>query len=123
MGDRDVDKARRLLNEDPLEDLPLEAIAWIWQVLIDDPGSSEELDAMRKLAEQVYGLQISSTTTVRDFVTEYDEISSQVQAVLVGAVAGQPVFRGGVAEVTVSMPAAEVWSVVHQHMLIVERRG
>ena len=82
-----------------------------------------ELDAMRKLAEQVYGLQITSNTTVRDFVTEYDEIVGQVEAVLVGAVPGEPAFTGEMATITVSMPAAEVWSVVHQHMLIVERRG
>ena len=82
-----------------------------------------ELDAMRKLAEQIYGLEISSATTVRDFVTESDEIAGQVQAVLAGVVPAEPSFSGDMATVTVSMPAAEVWSVVHQHMLIVERRG
>ncbi len=82
-----------------------------------------ELDAKRKLAERIYGLQISSTTSVRDFVTEYDEIASQVDATLADAVAGTPVFSGDVASVTVSIPAAEVWTVVHQHMLIVQRRG
>ena len=82
-----------------------------------------QLDAMRKLAEQIYGLTISSNTTVRDFVTEYDEIATQVQGVLTGAVAEEPVFSGDVARVTVSLPAAKVWSVVHQHMLIIERRG
>ncbi|UCE61083.1 MAG: hypothetical protein JSU63_04900 [Phycisphaerales bacterium] len=82
-----------------------------------------ELDAKRKLVEQVYGLQISSNTSVRDFVTEYDEISAQVSAVLANAVAGAASFEGGVATVTVSLPAADVWTVVHQHMLIIERRG
>jgi hypothetical protein len=81
------------------------------------------LDAMRKLAEQVYGLTITSETSVRDFVTEYDDIATQVDAVLTGAVADEPVFSSDVAEVTVSLPAAEVWSVVNQHMLIVKRRG
>ncbi|MCP4245773.1 MAG: hypothetical protein GY778_01870, partial [bacterium] len=37
-----------------------------------------ELDAKRKLAEQVHGLRIDSSTLVRDFVTEYDEVRSQV---------------------------------------------
>jgi len=82
-----------------------------------------ELDAKRKLAEQIYGLQISSNTSVRDFVTEYDEIQTQVNAVLAGAVAGAATYDGGVATVTVSIPAADVWSVVHQQMLIVQRRG
>lgn len=82
-----------------------------------------EMDAMRKLAEQIYGLQIESSTTVRDFVTQHDEISTQVQAAIAGAVAGSPVFGDGTATVTVSLPAADVWSVVHQHRLIVERRN
>ncbi len=82
-----------------------------------------ELDAMRRLAEQVYGLTISSDSTVREFVTEYDEIVTQVEAVLAGAVGEGPVFSGEIARVTVSLPAAEVWSVVHQHMLVVKRRG
>ena len=33
-----------------------------------------EADCYRKLAEIVYGLQLSSSTYVRDFVTENDEI-------------------------------------------------
>ncbi len=82
-----------------------------------------ELDAKRRLAEQVYGLTIESSTSVRDFVTQYDEIGTQVDAVLIGAVAEPAVYEGGVASVKVSLPAADVWSVVHQHMLIVERRG
>ncbi|MGB2984566.1 MAG: hypothetical protein WBE26_01675 [Phycisphaerae bacterium] len=82
-----------------------------------------ELDAMRKLAEQVYGLTISSNTTVRDFVTDNDRIATQVEAVLAAAVTEEPVFSGDIASVTVSMPVADVWSVVHQQMLIIERRG
>ncbi len=69
MGDRDVDKARRLLNEDPLEELPLDAIAWIWQVLIDDPGSSEELEAIRK---QINNRAVE-TAGAANFTTSYDD--------------------------------------------------
>ena len=82
-----------------------------------------ELDAKRKLAEQIYGLTLTSDTTVRDFIAEYDDITTQVDAVISGAVASVATFDGAVATVTVSIPAADVWSVVHQHMLIVERRG
>jgi len=82
-----------------------------------------ELDAMRRLAEQIYGLTISSNTTVRDFVTQNDEIATQVEAVLAGAVADEPTFSENKASVTVSIPAADVWSVVHQQILITERRG
>jgi hypothetical protein len=82
-----------------------------------------ELDAMRKLAEQIYGLQIQAGTTVRDFVTQHDEINTQVQAVLAGAVTSEPTFVAGAATVTVTLPAADVWRVVHGHMEVVQRRG
>ncbi len=80
-------------------------------------------DAMRKLAEQIYGLQIQSGTTVKDFITQHDEIRTQVDAVLAGAVSGEASFTDGMASVTVSILAADVWSVVHEHMKIVQRRG
>ena len=82
-----------------------------------------ELDAKRKLAEQIYGLTLTSDTTVRDFVTEHDDITTQVDAVISGAVASVALFDGGVATVKASILAADVWSVVYQQMLIVERRG
>lgn len=82
-----------------------------------------QLDAMRKLAEQIYGLTISSETTVRDFVTENDEINAHVDAMLAGAVSEEPVFSGDLASITVSLPAGDVWSVLHQHMLVIGRRG
>ncbi|QDV91083.1 hypothetical protein RAS2_21730 [Phycisphaerae bacterium RAS2] len=43
------------------------------------------LDGYRRLAEQVWGLRIDSETTVRDFVTQSDEIRTQVEAFLRGA--------------------------------------
>ncbi len=81
------------------------------------------LDALRQLAERIYGLQVDSSTTVRDFVAQYDEISTQVEAVLAGAVAGDPVFEAGVARVAVSVPAAQVWSVVNDQIRTSARRG
>ena len=78
---------------------------------------------MRRLAEQIYGLTVSSNTTVRDFVAQNDEIAAQVEAVLAGAVADEPTFTADSASITVSIPAADVWSVVHQQILITERRG
>ncbi len=82
-----------------------------------------ELDAMRKLAEQIHGLQISSNTTVQDFVTQHDEIRSQVQAVIAGAVIGDPEFVDGVARVTVSIGGAEVWQVINSQLVIESRRS
>jgi len=81
------------------------------------------MDAFRLIAEQVQGLLIDANTTVRDFVTEHDEIRASVDAVITGAVEEDVEFTGDSFRVTVSIPAADVWSVVHQHMLVVQRRG
>ncbi len=48
MGDRDVAKARRLLDDAGLEELSLEAVAWLWQVLDDDPSSAADVEAIRR---------------------------------------------------------------------------
>ena len=42
-------------------------------------------DAMRKLAERIKGLHITSETTVKDFVAESDQIQTAMQAFLMGA--------------------------------------
>lgn len=44
-----------------------------------------QADALRKLAEQVYGLRVDAQTTVRDFVAESDTIKTEVMAFLRGA--------------------------------------
>lgn len=72
-----------------------------------------ELDAKRKLAEQIAGLEIRSATTVRDFVTERDDIATQVQAILVGASVTNTEFTGDSAVVTVSVSGMEVWGALN----------
>jgi len=71
MGDRDVDQARSLFHEDPIEDLPIDAVAWIWQVLIDDPNSSEELDTIRRFVNN----HAVETPGAANFITSYDDQS------------------------------------------------
>lgn len=44
-----------------------------------------KVDAMRNLLEQAYGVTISSRTTVRDFVTQNDNIRARVDAFIRGA--------------------------------------
>lgn len=44
-----------------------------------------KMDAMRNLAEQVKGVKIRGTTTVKDFVTQDDTIRARVDAYLRGA--------------------------------------
>ena len=80
-----------------------------------------ELDAKRRLAERVYGLTIQSSTSVKDFVAQHDEIRSHMDAVLIGAVVEHTTFDGEVAEVTVSIPGIRVWEIVHQRIRIVRR--
>jgi len=60
---------------------------------------------------------------VRDFVTQNDEIRTQVDAAIAGAVSGPATYSEGVARVTVSIPAADVWAVVNQQRKIIERHG
>lgn len=44
-----------------------------------------KVEAMRNLVEQAYGVNISSTTTVRDFITQNDTIRARVDAFIRGA--------------------------------------
>lgn len=74
-----------------------------------------KVEAMRNLTEKVYGVQIDSRTTVRDFVTEDDTIQARVKQTLAGAEqVGEPrVLPDGSVEVTVQMPM-EVIYVIYQ---------
>jgi len=63
-----------------------------------------ELDAYRKLAEYVKGLQIDSRTYVRDFVTESDEINAAFRTFIKGAkVTAVRHFDDGTCEVDMEM--------------------
>lgn len=62
------------------------------------------VDAMRKLAERIKGLNITSTTTVQDFVTTDDTIQTAMRTWLLGMKEeGKPRFDGEVAEVTMTV--------------------
>jgi hypothetical protein len=67
------------------------------------------LDAQRQLGEMIKGVQVSSNTYVRDFVTERDEISSRMSTVMQGAeVVAVREMPDGTVEVDMAMPAARV---------------
>ncbi len=71
-----------------------------------------ELDARRKLAEQIDGLMITSDTSVRDFVTANDDISTQMETFQLGAgvVRGSDkYYPDGTAEVTVEIDPKPIW--------------
>lgn len=81
-----------------------------------------ELDAKRKLAETIAGLTIQSETEVRDFITEYDQVRTQLNAVIDGAyIKGKPQFTDQMASVTVELPAARVWKVIADEIKISQR--
>ncbi len=44
-----------------------------------------KLDALRNLTEEVYGVRIDSQTSVRDFVTQSDDIRTRIRALIQGA--------------------------------------
>ncbi len=63
-----------------------------------------QVDALRNLAEQVKGLRITSTTFVKDFVAESDEIATQLNTFLQGAkVTDVKYMEDGSAQVTVEL--------------------
>jgi hypothetical protein len=64
-----------------------------------------QIDAYRNLLEVTKGVQISSQTTVKDFVTESDVINAQVEGLVKGAkVMNKEYLSDGTVEVTVRMP-------------------
>ncbi|HWL94495.1 MAG TPA: hypothetical protein VNT79_13300 [Phycisphaerae bacterium] len=78
-----------------------------------------ELDAKRKLAEEIMGFQIDSSTMVRDFVTEHDEIQAQLNTFIHGSYVKSTRYDAdGTAHVVVEMPAAQIWDVVHTYVII-----
>lgn len=78
-----------------------------------------ELDAKRRLGEQVMGFVIDSKTTVRDFVTENDEINTQLLAYIQGAyVVSTKYDAEGTATVAVEMPAMQIWEIVHTYIKV-----
>ncbi len=80
-----------------------------------------ELDAHRRLAEQIAGLQIRSETTVRDFMTEHDHIGTTVNAFIVDATVTDVTFTGDTAIVKVALPGMRVWEIISVEMRRLER--
>jgi len=80
-------------------------------------------DALRKLAEQVYGLRIKAETTVKDFVVASDKVKSEIKrALVVGAKKVKAERKGEVVEVTVELNLREVWRVIAKHAAMLEKQ-
>ena len=74
-----------------------------------------ELDARRKLAEQLAGLMITSNTSVRDFVAENDQIETGMLTFQQGArvVKGsQKLLPDGTAEAVVEIDLKPLWNMI-----------
>ncbi len=74
-----------------------------------------ELDARRNLAERIDGLTITSTTRVRDFVAQNDEIRTAMLTFQQGAsvVEGsKKLAKDGTAEVTVEIDLRPLWNMI-----------
>jgi len=73
-----------------------------------------ELDTERNPTEKVYGVHITATTTVRDYVTEHDEVSTDVKQFLAGASrVGEPKYGDdGSVEVTMQLPLESLAKIV-----------
>jgi uncharacterized protein YfaS (alpha-2-macroglobulin family) len=69
MGDRDTEKTRALFAEAPIENFGLDALGWIWQVLVDDPNSGDELEAIRRFI----GNRVVETAGAANFTTHYHD--------------------------------------------------
>jgi uncharacterized protein YfaS (alpha-2-macroglobulin family) len=69
MGDVDTAKARDLLNQYELEDQSLEAIAWLWQVLSNDPASVQEVEEIRRFVNN----RAVETPSAANFTTSYGD--------------------------------------------------
>jgi uncharacterized protein YfaS (alpha-2-macroglobulin family) len=69
MGDSDPEKARKLIDEAGLENLVLDAVGWIWGVLVDDPNSQEDLEGIRRHVNN----RAVETAGAANFVTGYDD--------------------------------------------------
>jgi alpha-2-macroglobulin len=71
MDDNDSVKARGIYNDAGPDELSLEAIGWLWQVMLDDSASAAELDDIRLYV----GNRVVETAGAANFTTYYDDQS------------------------------------------------
>ena len=68
------------------------------------------VDAQRQLLERIKGLRLNSNTLVRDFITEYDEIRTRAEGLVIGASEVSTYLHHDelIAEVTMEVPVQKV---------------
>lgn len=75
-----------------------------------------EIDATRKLLERIQGLRLTSSTLVRDFITETDEIRTRARGLVRGAAVASKYLHADelIVEVTMEIPIETVITRVHE---------
>ncbi len=79
-------------------------------------------DARRNLVEQINGLRVSSETFVRDFVTERDEIRTQIQSVIAGSIIESQEVDDEMATVTASIGGPDLWQILNAQLRVESNR-
>jgi hypothetical protein len=76
-----------------------------------------EIDAYRKLAERLIGVHVTSSTTVKDFVLESDEIRARAAAIIKGAKPTKIEYEttDGSCEVTMQVKIADIFEVIRHY--------
>ena len=75
-----------------------------------------EVDAKRNLVEKIYGVRVDSSTYVRDYAVQHDEVSTRLNAFLQGASRVDTRYlEGGLVEVDVEAPLGGVWDIVKNY--------
>jgi len=71
MGDSDPAKARELYHQSGFDHVAMAGVGWIWQVMIDDSASQQELAEIRTWV----GNRVVETPGAANFTTYYDDQS------------------------------------------------
>jgi hypothetical protein len=69
-------------------------------------------DGYRRLLEYIYGISLSSTTSVKDLVLSSDRVDSEVSGFIRGAMVGDVRHSSGIAEVEVSLDLAGLQRII-----------
>lgn len=69
MGDKDAARAAALLDEAGMDKLPLDAVGWLWKVMIDAPAQTAKVEAIRTFI----GNRVVETAGAANFTTTYDD--------------------------------------------------
>lgn len=106
--------------------IPAPGIPAIWMQYCKPQGRlmavrAARVDAMRKLAERIKGLRITSTTNVRDFVAENDQIQTELDAFIKGIrESGEPIYHAD--ELIVDVPIEVTLRTVYQELKSLHER-